>query len=335
MKKHCEILEKVMKILVDKEKMNLFMDEFNKEEESKEDHVNFIKKRVRKVCIMANVSLKDYIEALSVSKRGYVIVQRRDVDEIFVNSYNKEWIRAWNANMDLQICLDFFSVITYITDYYSKDDTGTMKVINKALKENDCKDVKDQMKLISNVFLTSRQMGEAEAVYRLIPSMNLKGSNVTCQWVPTEPSEERSKRFRKASDAQMNSGIKVFQLEGHDGYFYEVQDIYSKYLRRPKELRECCFAQFSKMYRSKTQSFEENKTDVKMGKFDDIESEKIDELPDNECEMEIEENFESFHYIITYDNASQKIPLPSEIYLSNVQSGESPVMKKRNFPAAL
>merc|ERR1711963_587065 len=168
--------------------------------------------------------MEEYMAALSISKRGYKVILKGDIDELFVNSYNDEWLRAWNGNMDLQICLDFFSVITYITDYYSKDDSGTMKIINKALKENECKDVKDQMKLISNTFLTSRQMGEAEAVYRLIPSMTLKNSNVACQWVSTEPVEERSRRFRKASEIQMKSGIEVFQLEGHDGYFFEVQD---------------------------------------------------------------------------------------------------------------
>ena len=28
---------------------------------------------------------------------------------------NTEWLKAWDGNMDLQICLDFFAIITYIT----------------------------------------------------------------------------------------------------------------------------------------------------------------------------------------------------------------------------
>ena len=36
--------------------------------------------------------------------------------------------------MDIQLCLDFFAVITYISDYYSKDDSGTMQYIKDALK---------------------------------------------------------------------------------------------------------------------------------------------------------------------------------------------------------
>ena len=195
------------------------MKKYKKDEETKERHPDFIKERIEKICDLAGVSLDEYLNALSSSKKGYTIVQKRDVDELFVNSYNIEWIKAWNGNMDLQICLDFFSVITYITDYYSKDESGTMKIINSALAQNECKDVKEQMKLISNTFLTSRQIGEAEAVYRLIPNMTLKGSNVTCQWVSTDPVDERSKRFRKATEEQLKSGIEVFQIGNFPHHF--------------------------------------------------------------------------------------------------------------------
>ena len=210
--KYGEILKKVKDVLCDEEKMSSVMKDFKKDEESKELHPQFIEERIKKVCELAEVSLDDYVVGLSFSKRGYTIVQQRDIDELYVNSYNIEWIRAWNGNMDLQICLGFFSVITYITDYYSKDETGTMKKINEALENNQCKDIKEQMKLISNTFVTHRQLGEAEAVYHLIPNMTLRGSNVTCQWVPTEPEEDRSKRFRKASEEQVFSGMEVFEL---------------------------------------------------------------------------------------------------------------------------
>ena len=86
------------------------------------------------------------MESLRASKYGYSIVQRRDLDEIYINSYNIEWIRAWNGNMDIQIVLDYFAVITYVTDYYSKDDTGTMEVIKFVLEQSNAKDVKEKMR---------------------------------------------------------------------------------------------------------------------------------------------------------------------------------------------
>lgn len=51
-----------------------------------------------------------------------------------INNSNPEWIKAWNANMDMQICLDCYAVITYITDCYMKDESGTIEHIRKALE---------------------------------------------------------------------------------------------------------------------------------------------------------------------------------------------------------
>ena len=84
---------------------------------------------------VAGVTLDEYEYALSYTNVGYKIVQERDLTEIFINSYNIEWIRAWNGNMDMSVCLDYFAVITYISDYFSKDDTGLMEVINTVVKQ--------------------------------------------------------------------------------------------------------------------------------------------------------------------------------------------------------
>ena len=43
--------------------------------------------------------LVQYEEALSVNKKGYSVHYKRDTDEIMVNTYNPEWITAWNGNM--------------------------------------------------------------------------------------------------------------------------------------------------------------------------------------------------------------------------------------------
>ena len=74
-------------------------------------------KRIKNLCKVADVDYDEYVKALGASKYGYSIIQRRDLDELYINSYNIEWIRAWNGNMDIQIVLDYFAVITYVTDY--------------------------------------------------------------------------------------------------------------------------------------------------------------------------------------------------------------------------
>ena len=74
--------------------------------------------------------------------------------------------RAWGGNTDFQICLDFFAIVTYITEYYAKDDTGVLKTLVNTLKASGSTDLKKEMRLLANCWIKNRQMGEAEAVYR-------------------------------------------------------------------------------------------------------------------------------------------------------------------------
>ena len=70
--------------------------------------------------------LQQYEETLAVNKKGYTIHYKRYVNETMVNTYNPEWISCWNGNVDFQLCLDYFAVITYISEYYAKDDSWAM-----------------------------------------------------------------------------------------------------------------------------------------------------------------------------------------------------------------
>ena len=76
-----------------------------------------------------NELLNVYEDLLKISFRGFYFVHKRDVDEVNINNYNEEWMKCWDSNMDIQITMDYFAVITYITDYYLKDDTGTLEFI--------------------------------------------------------------------------------------------------------------------------------------------------------------------------------------------------------------
>ena len=118
------------------------------------------------MCKRADVNYNEYIEALGISFNGYKVVLERDIDELYVNNYNEEMIRAWNGNMDLQPVIQFFQIITYITDFITKQDTGIMEILKEVLKDSDATGIKDKMKVVANCFLTHRQMGNAEATYK-------------------------------------------------------------------------------------------------------------------------------------------------------------------------
>ena len=148
----------------------------------------------------AEVSENDYLEALSWSRAGYSIHLKRDIDEIFINSYDPEWIRAWDGNIDKQPCFDFFEVITYVTEYFTKDESGTAEVLKKVIEENPDDSANEKMKKIANTFLSHRQIGEAEAFYKLLPDLLLKNSNVKCQWLPLGEKNERYIRMKRVDD---------------------------------------------------------------------------------------------------------------------------------------
>ena len=85
--------------------------------------------------------------------------------------------------------------------------------------------------------------------------MTLKKSNVACQWVSLGSREERSRRWKHATEKDIESGRPLTKIMGHEGLWYEQRDMWSKYLRRPREsLGEMCFAQFAKMYTSGSSS---------------------------------------------------------------------------------
>ena len=96
--------------------------------------------------------------------------------------------------------MDFFGVITYVTDYLTKDDTGLTKILRDVQKQNVNKETKDQMQTLIHTFLTHRQMGQAEAYFKLIPSLNMKYSTVKTVFFPTDKKELRSKFLKKIED---------------------------------------------------------------------------------------------------------------------------------------
>merc|ERR1711888_7246 len=104
--------------------------DYNKNTETKEEYIVNRKKRIMKVLDVAGVTPEDYVAAVrEQTRKGVNVILARDVDEIYINNYNPEWIRAWNANVDFSLCLDFFAVITYITEYFTKDESGTSRLL--------------------------------------------------------------------------------------------------------------------------------------------------------------------------------------------------------------
>ena len=189
-----------------------------------------------------------YHFCLSFCEYGTRVVLQRNVNEIFVNNYNPHWMEAWQGNMDIQLCLDYFSIITYMTDYVTKPETKTTEVLKHVHKEKmkeGCS-TKELMNTLIHAYLTHREMGECESYYKLDPTLHFKSSSRKTVFVGTGFPENRSKFLRKVNKDTENE--RAFDVLDHDGKFLEMDSHHDKYSMRPSVIERICMTQFVMWY---------------------------------------------------------------------------------------
>ena len=171
-----------------------------------------------------------------------------------------------------------------------------------------------------------RQIGEAEAFYKLLPDLLLKNSNVSCQWLPLGKKSERYTRMKRV-DEDSNQDKNLLKLEGVEGLWYEQPDILSKYKRRDDRLEGMCYTHYGKMIRSggKSSEGQNEQQDDETNEDDSEEDEHGDDTEDPN---------NKFHYIIT-ENDSLGPEIPKFTKLKTTLHRENPIQYKRSFPAAL
>ena len=225
----------------------------------------------------------EYHAALATSDRGKQVVLKRKPNECFINNYNLRFIDVFQANMDLQFCTDAYAVVTYVCDYWSKDDTGMTAFLKESFKEGKSWGNQKLLTHLKRTYMSKRQIGKCEAIYRAIPSMHLQEANVACTFVQSGYSENQSCYLRKAqssekpehqsndsnsesdsSDDEENDKIEtnMFTVPGREGLFMMTEKIHDKYAARPDGVETLVLSQFATCYtkcqrRPKTVQFNE------------------------------------------------------------------------------
>ena len=220
-----------------------------------------------------DISIEKYRKALAISDRGSQVILKRAPNECYINNYNKDFLHSWQANMDIQFCTDVYAVVTYICDYYSKDETGMTDFLKEALKEAKSLENREMLSLLRKTYMSKRQIGLSEAVYRLIPSMHLQGSNIACTFVHSGYPENQSKFLRKVNTDPEREGPAIeesdtsdddlveddeakavkedgrtFKVHGREGLYMETTSVHDKYVARPKAVERLTLAQFATHY---------------------------------------------------------------------------------------
>ena len=343
--KYSKVLKDVKEVLKDSVVVNSIIEEYPTDQDTTLELYKANRmKRILKVLALAGLESESgialYEEALTFSLAGYSVLVERDLSEIYVNSYNPEWARAWNGNTDLQVCLDYFAVITYITEYYTKDDTGMMNKIIEMLKNAEYDTLQDKMILVMNTFITARQMGECEAYYKILPNFKLNDSNVTVVFVPTSRKELRSKFMMRVEENEDYNGRERKQIQGKQGWYVEKYDLIDKYVRLDKTCKaviELVPSQFLKMYEAahkiKVKTNKPGVEDQSDPEDEETRLEEEDQADTGDKDMKMMGD-EKFHYVMKASKG-KAMPLPEYIALENPFPGEPPFMRKRKHPAVL
>ena len=251
------------------------------------------------------VTKDEYHECLSITTRGKVLILKRDINERFINNYNEEMLRAWNANMDLQIALDPYAVITYMVSYAYKPESAMTQFLKNALTLNAEKTLKEQLNALKKAFLTNRQLGAAEATYKSIQGMKLKDSNIKCEFVPTGFAENRSVFYQKVYENVVEEGAETIEIEGRPGLYKQSMSVIDRYSARPEHLLNMVLAQFAASYNP------------------------LSKLPENIDMTDKQVSEEKSEQEVVGDKENTK--LPKYIELSNKLG----FMKLRTFPAVI
>ena len=105
-----------------------------------------------------------YEKALKSLEKGKQVILKRKPSECSINNYNKRCLKVYQANMDIQFCLDAYAVVTYVCDYWSKDETGMTEFLKQALKEAKSLGNKEILSHLKRTYMSKRQIGKSEAI---------------------------------------------------------------------------------------------------------------------------------------------------------------------------
>ncbi|XP_041461886.1 uncharacterized protein LOC121413199 isoform X1 [Lytechinus variegatus] len=148
-------------------------------------------------------SVRDLFEKLGITQNQFesahneiasqesVIIQREPQD-VWVNQYNPQLLRAWNANMDLQYVTNAYACVAYIVSYMSKAEREMGMLLSHTLSEMEegNTDAKQSMKKLGQAYMHNREVSAQESVYRVC-SLRLKESSRKVEFIPVGPDPVR------------------------------------------------------------------------------------------------------------------------------------------------
>ncbi|XP_071153509.1 uncharacterized protein [Mytilus edulis] len=191
----------------------------------------------------AGITQKDLEDASNILTKRNTVTLKRSPSDLWINQYNPDLLRCWNANMDIQFITDAYSCVMYIISYISKAEREMGIVLENASKEaaaGNC-GAQQAMKKIGGAYFRQREVSAQEAVYRVC-GLHLKESSRKVQFVPVGENQVKM-------SLPLNMIMKkAEQLQDNDIW---MLSLYDRYKARPVDIvfENVCYASFCSEYR--------------------------------------------------------------------------------------
>ena len=174
--------------------------------------------------------------------RSRCYLLKRSVGEENINPYNEHLLRAWQANMDIQLIGSVYGTAAYVCSYMCKGESEEVrKAIREALESLPTQaSSRKRLSKVGNTMLTHRELSAQEAAYRLC-HLPLKENSRKVVFLNTARPEKRTRLLKSRSD--------LLQLEDDSSDIF-IPGIFDRYASRPNtaEFETMTFAHFAVWY---------------------------------------------------------------------------------------
>ena len=189
---------------------------------------------------LANITRSQYIDALGHSTASDAVILKRNTDSLRINNYNKDILKYWKGNIDVQYILDAYACIMYICSYITKSERKMSDVLRAVSKEAHHKTVKEKLNIVKRTFLKNREMSAQEAAYHLVPLPLKKFSRQVIFVSANHPTKRVS---------LLKTKEQLEDLEDDDTDIYMSNTI-QRYSARPSCVEQMCLAEFAISYKT-------------------------------------------------------------------------------------
>ena len=177
-----------------------------------------------------------------IGNKARFYILKRDKGAEYINPYNPDLLRAWQANMDIQMVGSVYGAANYVCHYMCKDKPQELKqLISRKLDElPDGCNQRQRLLKIGNTLISHRILSAQEAVYRTT-GLHLRGSTRSSIFVNTARPEKRTciLKSRQQLRAMSTEDDDIFQT-----------GLFKRYAARPdgEPFDNMSLAHFAKWY---------------------------------------------------------------------------------------